>query len=299
MSDDANMGGERVAKVIARAGLCSRREAERLIAEGRVAVDGVILESPAVTVGPGNRVTVNGRALPAPEPRRLFRYHKPSGLVTTARDPQGRPTVFGALPDDLPRLMPVGRLDLTSEGLLLLTNDGGLKRRLELPATGWTRRYRVRVFGRVEPERLAALAKGIRIAGLDYGPIAARLDSQQGANAWLTMSLTEGKNREIRRVCEHLGLKVNRLIRVAYGPFQLGKLPAGAVAEVPPKVLAEQLGEAQPGASAARKVGTAKAKPRPNKPGSRKTGQAKRRTSEPGPGRGDGKGRHAHRSRPA
>ncbi|MDX1576076.1 MAG: pseudouridine synthase, partial [Kiloniellales bacterium] len=221
--------GERVAKVIARAGLCSRREAERLIAEGRVAVDGVILESPAVTVGPENRVTVNGQALPAPAPSRLFRYHKPSGLVTTARDPQGRPTVFGALPEGLPRLMPVGRLDLTSEGLLLLTNDGALKRRLELPATGWTRRYRVRVFGRVEPERLAALAKGVRVSGIDYGPIAARLDSQQGANAWLTMALTEGKNREIRRVCEHLGLTVNRLIRIAYGPFQLGKLKPGAV----------------------------------------------------------------------
>ncbi len=288
-------GGERVAKVIARAGLCSRREAERLIAEGRVAVDGVVLESPAVTVGPDNRVTVNGQALPAPEPPRLFRYHKPSGLVTTARDPQGRPTVFGALPAELPRLMPLGRLDLTSEGLLLLTNDGALKRRLELPATGWTRRYRVRVFGRVEPERLAALAKGCRVSGIDYGPIAARLDSQQGANAWLTMSLAEGKNREIRRVCEHLGLKVNRLIRVAYGPFQLGKLDPGALAEVPPKVLAEQLGEAPP----PRKVGTAKAKPRPKKPGTRKPRQAKGRSKRPSGGvRGKGTPSHAHRRRP-
>jgi len=258
--------GERVAKVIARAGLCSRREAERLIAEGRVAVDGVTLASPAVTVGPDNRITVNGQALPAAEPPRLFRYHKPPGQVTTVRDPQGRPTVFDRLPAGLPRLMPIGRLDLSSEGLLLLTNDGALKRRLELPATGWVRRYRVRAYGRVEPDRLAALAKGTRISGIDYGAIAARLDSQQGANAWLTMALSEGKNREIRRVCEHLGLKVNRLIRLAYGPFQLGKLAPGAVAEVPAKVLAEQLGEAPP----ARKIGTAKAKPRPKKPGSRK-----------------------------
>ena len=295
--------GERVAKVIARAGLCSRREAERLIAEGRVAVDGVILESPAVTVGPENRVTVNGQALPAPAPSRLFRYHKPSGLVTTARDPQGRPTVFGALPEGLPRLMPVGRLDLTSEGLLLLTNDGALKRRLELPATGWTRRYRVRVFGRVEPERLAALAKGVRVSGIDYGPIAARLDSQQGANAWLTMALTEGKNREIRRICEHLGLTVNRLIRIAYGPFQLGKLKPGAVAEVPPKVLAEQLGETPPSRAAVRQVGTAKAKPRAKKPGVRPPHAAKGQANRPAPGTGadGGKGSrsHAHRRRPA
>ena len=285
--------GERVAKVIARAGLCSRRAAERLIAAGRVAVDGVILESPAVTVGPDNRVTVNGEALPAPAPPRLFRYHKPAGLVTTARDPQGRPTVFDRLPAGLPRLMPVGRLDLASEGLLLLTNDGALKRRLELPATGWTRRYRVRAFGRVRPERLAELAKGVRIEDTRYGPIAAHLDSQQGANAWLTMSLAEGKNREVRRVCEHLGLKVNRLIRVAYGPFQLGKLAPGAVAEVPPKVLAEQLGEPPP----ARKVGTATAKPRPRKPGGRK--RAAPRGAAAGAGPGGGTNSRAHRRRPA
>jgi 23S rRNA pseudouridine2605 synthase len=290
MSGDA---GERVAKVIARAGLCSRREAERLIAEGRVAVDGVVLDSPAVTVGPANRVTVNGEALPAAGPPRLFRYHKPAGLVTTARDPQGRPTVFDRLPAGLPRLMPVGRLDLTSEGLLLLTNDGGLKRRLELPATGWVRRYRVRAFGRVRPERLAELAKGLRIEDTRYGPIAAHLDSQQGANAWLTMSLAEGKNREIRRVCEHLGLAVNRLIRIAYGPFQLGKLEPGAVAEVPPKVLAEQLGEAPP----ARKIGTAKAKPRPRKPGDRK--RAARKDVAAGTAPRDGAKSHAHRRRPA
>ncbi len=295
----SDFDGERVAKVIARAGLCSRREAERLIAQGRVAVDCVTLDSPAVTVGPDNRVTVNGQALPAPEPSRLFRYHKPPGLVTTARDPQGRPTVFDRLPGGLPRLMPVGRLDLTSEGLLLLTNDGALKRRLELPATGWTRRYRVRVFGRVQPEGLAELAKGVRIGGIEYGPIAARLDSQLGANAWLTLRLTEGKNREIRRVCEHLGLRVNRLIRVAFGPFQLGKLKPGVVAEIAPKVLAEQFGETPP----ARKIGTAKAKPRPRKPGGRKPGGRKRRTppndAGAGTGRNAGKRSRANRSRPA
>ncbi len=259
-------GGDRIAKVIARAGICSRREAERLIAEGRVAVDGRVLESPAVNIGPEARVTVDGRPLPEPEQPRLWRYHKPPGLITTARDPQGRPTVFERLPPELPRVMPVGRLDLASEGLLLLTNDGGLKRRLELPATGWTRRYRVRVHGRVDEDRLAALAQGVSVEGMNYGPIAARLDSRRGANAWLTMSLAEGRNREVRRVCTHLGLEVNRLIRVAYGPFQLGKLGRGAVEEVPRRVLAEQLGK-RPGV---RKTGTAKAKPPPRKPGWRK-----------------------------
>jgi 23S rRNA pseudouridine2605 synthase len=271
-------GGERIAKVIARAGVCSRREAERMIADGRVAVDGKTLTSPAVTVGPDNHVAVDGHPLPAPEPPRLWRYHKPAGLLTTARDPQGRPTVFDRLPNDLPRVMPVGRLDLTSEGLLLLTNDGALKRRLELPATGWTRRYRVRVFGRVEEDRLASLAEGLRVGDVNYGPVLARLESQRGANAWLTMRLTEGKNREIRRICEHLGLQVNRLIRVAYGPFQLGKLPRGAIQEVPRSVLAEQLGQK----TAARKVGRAKAKPRPVKPGWRKgRGRAARAGSGP------------------
>ena len=221
--EEAPPGGERVAKVIARAGLCSRRDAERLIAAGRVAVDGQTLTSPAVTVGPENRVSVDGTPLPEAAPARLWRYHKPAGLLTTQRDPQGRPTVFDRLPPGLPRLMPVGRLDLSSEGLLLLTNDGALKRRLELPATGWSRRYRVRVYGRVEEAALAGLAAGVTVAGVTYGPIDARLDSRRGANAWLTLTLKEGKNREIRRVCEHLGLTVNRLIRVAYGPFQLGE----------------------------------------------------------------------------
>jgi 23S rRNA pseudouridine2605 synthase len=271
MVDDMTDRGERIAKVIARAGLCSRRDAERLIAEGRVTVAGKVLDSPAVTVLPGEEIAVDGAALPAAAPARLWRYHKPGGLITAARDPQDRPTIYDRLPQNLPRVMPVGRLDLNSEGLLLLTNDGGLKRRLELPATGWTRRYRVRVFGRIDEERLAALAKGVRVDGLDYGPIRARLDSRRGANAWLSMALAEGKNREVRKVCEHLGLKVSRLIRVAYGPFQLGQLPVGAVEEVPAKVLDEQLGD-KPRKP---RTGFAKAKPKPRKPGHRKAGQRK------------------------
>jgi 23S rRNA pseudouridine2605 synthase len=233
---------ERIAKRLARAGLCSRRDAERWIAAGRVAVDGKVLDTPAFVVTDKNRIEVDGKPLPDAERARLWRYHKPRGRVTTARDPQGRPTVFDDLPADMPRVVTVGRLDLNSEGLLLLTNDGGLKRRLELPATGWTRRYRVRVHGEIDPAGLAPLAKGITIEGVRYGPVRAALDRQQGGNAWLTMSLTEGKNREIRRICEHLGWQVSRLIRLAYGPFQLGSLAAGAVEEVPAKVLREQLG---------------------------------------------------------
>ncbi len=239
--------GERIAKAIARSGLCSRREAETLIAQGRVELDGETVETPAVNVLPSQNITVDGEPLPAFEPPRLWRYHKPAGLLTAARDPDGRPTVFDRLPPGLPRVMPVGRLDLNSEGLLLLTNDGGLKRRLELPATGWRRRYRVRVFGSVQPKALARLRDGIEIEGLRYGPIEAELDRTPGdrsggANAWLTMTLREGKNREIRRVCEALGLTVNRLIRLAFGPFQLGALKPGEVEEVPAKVLKEQLG---------------------------------------------------------
>ena len=275
--------GERVAKRIARAGVCSRRAAEALIAEGRVRVDGTLLDSPAVTVAPEARVTIDGRPLPAPEPTRVWRYHKPKGVVTSARDPQGRPTVFERLPPDLPRVVSVGRLDLNSEGLLLLTPDGALKRRLELPSTGWTRRYRVRVHGQVEPERLAALAQGVRVAGIDYGPIEATFERRTGANAWLKVSLREGKTREVRRVLEHLGLTVNRLIRVAYGPFQLGRLPSDRAEEVPAKVLREQLGVAGAGGE---KSGTAKAKPRARKPGA----QARRTKT---------KARHANRRRPA
>ena len=233
---------ERIAKAIARAGLCSRRDAERWIAEGRVQVNGEILTSPAVTVTADSDIRVDGKRLPEPDRPRLWRYHKPVGLVTTHRDEKGRPTVFGALPAGLPRLISVGRLDLNSEGLLLLTNDGGLARRLELPATGWIRRYRVRVHGAVDPARLAGLASGVTIDGIAYGPIRAALDRTQGSNAWLTLALQEGKNREIRRVLDHLGYPVTRLIRVAYGPFQLGHLGRGEIEEVPAKVLREQLG---------------------------------------------------------
>lgn len=234
--------GERIAKRIARAGVCSRREAERRILAGRVSLNGQALRDPAVNVGPRDLVEVDGALLAAPEPARLWRYHKPAGLLTTDRDPEGRPTVFESLPPHLPRVVSVGRLDLASEGLLLLTNDGGLARELELPSRGWVRRYRARVRGRVDEGRLARLADGVEVAGARYGPIAASLDEQRGGNAWLTVSLAEGRNREVRRVLEHLGHPVNRLIRLAYGPFQLGRLPRGAVAEVKRKALREQLG---------------------------------------------------------
>jgi 23S rRNA pseudouridine2605 synthase len=238
--------GERIAKALARAGVASRRDAEKLIAEGRVKLEGRVVTTPATFVQPGDVLTVDGRAVADAERTRLFRYHKPAGLMTTHRDPQGRPTVFERLPPGLPRLVSVGRLDLNSEGLLLLTNDGALARRLELPDHAWVRRYRVRVHGPVDEAALTALAKGITIEGLRYAPIEAGLDARRGANAWLTVSLIEGKNREIRRVMAHLGLAVTRLIRIAFGPFQLGTLPRGAVEEVNPKVLREQLGLAAP-----------------------------------------------------
>ena len=234
--------GDRIAKLMARAGLCSRRDAERWIAAGRVSVDGKVLASPAVAVPEGARVLVDGKPLPRAEPARLFRYHKPRGLLTTHKDPQKRPTVFERLEGDLPRLISIGRLDLDSEGLLLLTNDGGLARRLMLPSTGWLRRYRVRVHGAVDPDALNKLGKGVTLDGVTYGPVKARLDRQQGDNAWLTVSITEGRNREIRRLFEHLGWPVNRLIRTAYGPFQLGNLRRGAVEEVPRRIMREQLG---------------------------------------------------------
>ena len=243
---------QRIAKVLARAGLCSRRDAERWIVEGRVTVDGTVLTSPAVTVTADSQIRVDGKPLAEPERARLWRYHKPTGLVTTHRDEKGRPTVFGALPPELPRLISIGRLDLNSEGLLLLTNDGALSRRLELPATGWVRRYKVRVHGLVEPARLAALARGITVDGLAYGPIRAQLERQQGSNAWITLSLQEGKNREVRRVLEHLGYPVTRLLRLAYGPFQLGHLARGAIEEVTGKVLREQLGKGEEAQRASR-----------------------------------------------
>ena len=240
---ETSQKGERIAKRLARAGLCSRRDAERWIAEGRISVDGKVLQSPALDVSDASDIRVDGKPIPQPAPARLWRYHKPAGLVTTHKDERGRPTVFQRLPPDLPRLISVGRLDLNSEGLLLLTNDGALARELELPARGWLRRYRVRVHGVVDPARLAALEKGLTVAGVAYGPIRAALDRTQGSNAWVSVSLREGKNREVRRVMEHLSLGVTRLIRIAYGPFQLGELERGQVDEVPRRVLREQLGQ--------------------------------------------------------
>ena len=232
----------RIAKALARAGLCSRREAERWIGEGRVTVNGQLLKSPARDVSESDRILVDGKPLPTVEPTRIWRYHKPKGKVTTHRDPQGRPTVFDALPEHLPRVISIGRLDFNTEGLLLLTNDGDLARHLELPATGWLRRYRVRAHGEVTQEALDKLKEGIELAGVRYGPIEATLDKVQGANVWLSIGLREGKNREVRTVLDRLGLTVNRLIRVSFGPFQLLDLPAGEVEPVKRRVLIEQLG---------------------------------------------------------
>ena len=241
-ADKETRDGQRIAKVMARAGLCSRRDAEQWIAAGRVSVNGVALTSPAFNVAPGDDVRVDGAPLPALERTRLFLFHKPRGLVTTARDPEGRPTIFDALPEGLPRLVAVGRLDINTEGLLLLTNDGGLARVLELPATGWLRRYRVRAHGEIGQDQLDALRGGLTIDGVDYLGIEARFERQQGSNVWLTMGLREGKNREIKRVLEHLGLSVNRLIRISFGPFELADLAERAVIEAPTRVLRDQLG---------------------------------------------------------
>ncbi|WP_431559671.1 pseudouridine synthase [Methyloceanibacter sp.] len=232
----------RIAKAIAHAGLCSRRDAEDWIEAGRVAVNGKVLKTPACVVTAGDTITVDGKPLPQAEPARLWRYHKPKGLVTSHKDPQGRKTVFEALPDNLPRVVSVGRLDINTEGLLLLTTDGALARHLELPSTGWLRRYRVRAHGRTTQDALDKLQSGVTLDGIKYGPVEARIERQQGSNVWLMIGLREGKNREVKRIAEHLGLTVNRLIRVSFGPFALGDLASGAIEEVKPKVLVDQLG---------------------------------------------------------
>lgn len=270
MSTKPTPEGDRIAKVIARAGLASRREAERMIEEGRVAVNGRVIDRAALNVTDRDRIEVDGKPLDAPEAARIWLYHKPTGLVTTTKDEQGRPTIFDALPDDLPRVMSVGRLDLNSEGLLLLTNDGAVKRKLELPSTGWLRRYRVRVNGRPTDEMLAPLREGLTIDGQTFQPMTVAIDRQQGANAWLTVGLREGKNREVRRAMADIGLTVNRLIRLSYGPFQLGQMKPGEVQEVRGRIVRDQLGLPSP------------AQETPARPGpSGKAGKGK--TGKPGP----------------
>jgi len=234
---------ERIAKRMARAGLCSRRDAERWILAGRVVLNGKVLDTPAITVGVEDKIEVDGKLLQAKERTRLWLYHKPSGLVTTNRDPEGRRTVFDALPESLPRVISIGRLDINTEGLLLLTNDGGLARELELPDTGWLRRYRVRAHGTITQAQLDGLKDGIAVNGVLYGPIEALIDRQQGSNVWLTVAFREGKNREVKEVLGSLGLNVNRLIRVSYGPFQLGDMPSGTIREIRGRMLKEQLGQ--------------------------------------------------------
>lgn len=241
MENDAESKGERIAKVMARAGLCSRRDAEKWIEAGRVKVNGKVLTSPALAVTATDTIEVDGEKLKEAEKTRLFLFHKPEGLVTTNKDEKGRKTVFDALPKEIGRVVTVGRLDLNTEGLLLLTNDGELSRYLELPATGWVRKYRVRAHGRVTQDRLDKLKDGLKYEGVKYGPIEAKLESAQGSNVWIEVSLTEGKNREVRNVMEALGLQVNRLIRLSYGPFQLGQMPKGAVLEIKHQQLRDQI----------------------------------------------------------
>ncbi len=252
--------GERIAKVLSRAGVASRREAERMIELGEVSVNGAVITSPALNVTPADKILVRGKAISEPEPARLWLYYKPEGLVTSASDEKGRETVFDNLPPELPRVMSIGRLDLNSEGLLLLTNDGGLKRRLELPSTGWLRKYRVRVNGNPMDPDLEPLRKGIEVEGERFQPMQVVIDRIQGANAWLTVGLREGKNREIRRAMAAINLTVNRLIRISYGPFRLGEMTPGMVEEVKPRVLREQLGE-----SGGKDAGDAPARARPTR----------------------------------
>jgi len=304
-SSDATKG-DRIAKVLSRAGIASRREAERMIEAGRVRVNGEQITSPALNVTPEDKITVDNTPVGAPEPPRIWLYHKPTGLVTTNSDEKGRETIFDALPEDMPRVMTVGRLDLNSEGLLLLTNDGGVKRKLELPSTGWLRRYRARVNGRPTDEMLEPLRKGITVEGEQFQPMDVTLDRQQGANAWLTIGLREGRNREIRRAMEAVGLTVNRLIRVSYGPFQLGELKTGEVEELRRKVVRDQLGlELEDPTGTAVKKPTSVRRPPRRKPGgfggAGQPGMPVERSDDdaPPPRRGGGKAKHAPRGKAA
>ena len=284
----SNNAPERIAKHIARAGLCSRREAEARILDGRVSVNGEIIASPALNVTASDSITVDGKPLPRREATRLWRYHKPRGLVVTDRDEKARETIFDSLAGKLPRVLSVGRLDMDSEGLILLTNDGGLARHLELPSTGWSRKYRVRVQGQVDPTELAGIADGITIDGIRYGEVSARLDRQMTSNAWLTVAIREGKNREVRRIMEYLGHHVSRLIRVSYGPFLLGDIAPGGFEEVKPRIIADQLGLAPETPDSSVKQAPKARGGRPGHQG-RRAGPSDRR---------DGRGKDAHHRRP-
>jgi len=292
-SNPLSLKGERIAKVIARAGVCSRRDAEKLIAEGRVTVDGETIDSPALNVLPSDLITVDGKALPDRQPPRLWKYHKHRGQMTTHKDPEGRPTVFDALPKGTPRVISVGRLDYNTEGVLLLTNDGELARYLEQPETGYIRRYKVRVYGRVDEKALENLREGPVIDGIHYGPVDAMLDVQKGANAWINVSIREGKNREVRRVMESLGYEVTRLIRTDYGPVQLGKLPKGELEEIPRKMLIDWFGGKVAGIKSQKeRTGFAAAKT----PSPHRTARDKDSRSKQGPKRKTG-GRKPHADR--
>jgi 23S rRNA pseudouridine2605 synthase len=289
MAETPKPQGERIAKLLARAGVASRREVERLIADRRVALNGAAIETPATILASLRGVTVDGKPVAAAERTRLFRFHKPAGLITAERDPAGRPTIYdalrNALPAGSPRVMPVGRLDLNTEGLLLLTNDGGFKRELELPATGVPRTYRARTFGAVSQAQLEDLMDGIEIDGVRYGPIDANLERRTGRNQWVELTLTEGKNREVRRVLEHLGLQVSRLIRTAYGPFALDDLAKGAAVEVRKEDLERFHSSLK--SSSPRRGGDSRraASPKANRPaGEARAPQASRPRPSPGPG---------------